>query len=86
MADLKNPTAIWTKGILFLVMGFLSAGLLLIRQFSVQNLFLLLITVWSFCRFYYFIFYVIENYVDDGFKYAGLLDFLLFWTGWKRRN
>ena len=37
----------------------------------------LALTIWAFCRAYYFAFYVIEHYVDPGFKYAGLWDFVL---------
>ena len=30
------------------------------------------VAVWCFARWYYFAFYVIEHYVDPGFKFAGL--------------
>ena len=43
---------------------------------------LLAICVWSFCRAYYFAFYVIQHYVDPGYKFAGLLDFLRY--AWRR--
>jgi hypothetical protein len=33
---------------------------------------LLVLVIWSFCRAYYFSFYVLERYVDPGFKFAGL--------------
>ena len=33
------------------------------------------LAIWSFCRAYYFAFYVIEHYVDPAFRFAGLLDF-----------
>jgi hypothetical protein len=75
MADLTNPRVIKLKGALFLVMGILSAGLLLFKDSSFQNLFLLAIAIWSFCRAYYFAFYVIEHYVDPGYKFAGLWSF-----------
>jgi hypothetical protein len=39
---------------------------------------LLLLTVWAFCRFYYFAFYVIEHYVDSTYRFAGLLSFLQY--------
>ena len=61
MTDLKNPTVIWMKGWLFLVMGILSAGLLLANAPSLRNTALLAISVWAFCRFYYFAFYVIDS-------------------------
>jgi hypothetical protein len=34
--------------------------------------------VWSFCRFYYFAFYVIEHYVDPSYRFSGLLSFALY--------
>ena len=36
------------------------------------------IAVWSFCRFYYFAFYVINNCVDPNYKFAGLGSFLRY--------
>jgi hypothetical protein len=33
--------------------------------------------VWASCRFYYFLFYVLEHYVDRTMRYAGLLDLLM---------
>jgi hypothetical protein len=75
MSDLTNPMLIKLKGILFLLMGILSSVLLLIHAPSLTVAFLLTIAIWSTCRFYYFAFYVIEHYVDPGFKFAGLWDF-----------
>jgi hypothetical protein len=75
MSDLTNPKLIKLKGILFLLMGILFSVLLLIHAPSLTVAFLLTIAIWSTCRFYYFAFYVIEHYVDPGFKFAGLWDF-----------
>lgn len=75
MGDLSNPKVIKLKGILFLVMGVMASALLLAVDFSWRNALLLAIAVWSFCRFYYFAFYVIEKYVDPGYRFAGLWDF-----------
>ncbi len=36
---------------------------------------LLGMTVWCFCRFYYFAFYVIEKYVDPAYRFSGLWSF-----------
>ena len=76
MSDLKSKRLIIVKGWLFLLTGLLAGGLLLFENLSWRNGLLMAICVWSFCRFYYFAFYVIEHYVDDQFKYAGLWDFL----------
>ena len=32
----------------------------------------------SFCRSYYFAFYVIERYMDPGYRFSGLGSFLLY--------
>ena len=75
MADLTDPRLIKLKGLLFLFLGLLSAGLLLFHAPDFTVALLLGIAIWSFCRFYYFAFYVIQHYVDPGFKFAGLWDF-----------
>ena len=56
-------------------MGTLSSALLLLEVPTVRAALLLAIAIWSFCRFYYFAFYVIGHYVDPGFRFAGLWDF-----------
>lgn len=76
--DLKEPAAIWTKGILFLLLGLLAAGLLLWQAPGWRIALLLVITIWAFCRAYYFAFYVIEHYVDGEFRFAGIFDFLRY--------
>jgi hypothetical protein len=43
-----------------------------------QGRLLLAIAVWSFARFYCFLFYVIEHYVDPGFRFAGLWSFVRY--------
>lgn len=72
MGDLKNPRLIWAKGILFIVLGLLSAGLLLWHAPNLTVAILLAIAIWAFCRAYYFAFYVIEHYVDSSYRFAGL--------------
>lgn len=75
MSDLTNHRLIKAKGILFLVSGIVSSVLLLVYAPTLTVAFLLVVAIWSFCRFYYFAFYVIERYVDPAFKFSGLLDF-----------
>jgi hypothetical protein len=78
MGDLKNPRLILAKGFLFLLLGALAAGSLLLLHPGWREAALLAIAVWSFSRFYYFAFYVIEHYVDPGFKFSGLGAFLVY--------
>lgn len=75
MANLTNPKIIWLKGGLFVALGCLAAGLLIAQLPTLRTGVLLAITIWAFCRAYYFAFYVIERYVDPSFRFAGLIDF-----------
>jgi len=76
--DLQNPKAILAKGWLFLILGLLSAGALILLVGSWQVGLLLAISIWGFCRWYYFMFYVIEHYVDASYKFDGLTSFLKY--------
>ena len=73
--DLKSSTAIYAKGFAFLVIGTTAALLILLELASLKIGLLLVICIWAFCRFYYFAFYVIQHYVDDQYRFAGLIDF-----------
>lgn len=75
MKDLSSPVWIKLKGILFLLIGLVSSLLLLLENPSLKVALLLLLTIWCFCRFYYFAFYVIEHYVDPGYRFSGLWSF-----------
>jgi len=65
----------YSKAILFLVIGGTSATLLFAQNAKLQTAVLLALVVWSFCRAYYFAFYVIEHYIDRNFRFAGLFAF-----------
>ena len=78
MGDLKSPRLIYAKGFLFLLLGALAAAGLLLLHPDWRTAGLLAAAVWAFSRFYYFAFYVIEHYVDPGFKFAGLGDFAVY--------
>ncbi len=84
MTDLTNPKIIFFKGFLFLVSGFLASGILLARHPDLTTAALLCISVWAFCRFYYFAFYVIQHYVDPEYRFAGQIAFLRY--GMTRHN
>ncbi len=79
MKDLTDPRWIKLKGALFLFAGVLAAALLMYEHPSVIDVILLAICVWSFCRAYYFAFYVIEHYVDPGYRFSGLGSFVKYW-------
>ncbi len=72
--DLTSPAALYAKGALFVLLGSLAAGLLILRDPSWTTAALLSLCVWAFCRAYYFAFYVVERYVDPADRFAGLWD------------
>lgn len=78
MGDLKNPELIYLKGFLFLLIGLAASTLLLIEVPSLKVALLLVLAIWSFARAYYFAFYVIQHYVDDTYKFAGLWSFVRY--------
>jgi hypothetical protein len=76
--DLKNPKWMYAKACMFVLLGSVSFALVLVAQPSLGTAVLLLLMIWAFCRAYYFAFYVIERYVDSGYRFSGLLDFLKY--------
>jgi hypothetical protein len=78
MKNLTDSRWIKLKGILFLVVGLLSSALILAEHPDLKTGVLLCVSVWCFCRFYYFAFYVIEHYVDPGYRFSGLWSFLRY--------
>ena len=66
------------KGALFLVMGLDAGSMLLVLSPTIRTATLLLITVWAFCRFYYYLFYVLDRYLGRGKRFAGVFDALRY--------
>jgi hypothetical protein len=85
MKDLSNPLWIKLKGILFLITGIVTVILIFLDSPTLKTAVLLAVAVWSFCRFYYFAFYVIEKYVDPGYKFSGLISFARYLFFQRRR-
>ena len=84
MRDIKNPTAIWMKGILFLAVGIAASIILVLEVATLEGALLLAVSIWAFCRAYYFAFYVIEKYVDQRYRFSGLLSFIKYLVRKKR--
>jgi hypothetical protein len=84
LGDLKSSRVIIAKGFLFLLTGCVAAALLLMDHPDLRTGLFLLIVIWSFCRFYYFAFYVIQHYVDPNYQFAGLASFAGYL--WSRRS
>ncbi|HUC84645.1 MAG TPA: hypothetical protein VL970_05580 [Candidatus Acidoferrales bacterium] len=75
MKDLTNPIWIKLKGMLFLLIGIAASAFIFLDDPRWQTAVLLVVVIWSFCRSYYFAFYVIEKYVDSEYKFSGLISF-----------
>ena len=75
MGDIKSPTLLYCKGLLFVVLGLVAVTAILLHYPSFYLAMLLAIAIWSFCRAYYFAFYVIQHHIDPEFRFAGLLSF-----------
>lgn len=71
----------WLKAILLVFIGLISASLVWLRAPTWTTAALLLLASWAFCRAYYFAFYVLEQYIDPGFKFAGLGSLLRYIRG-----
>jgi len=78
MRDLTSPVLIHLKGWLFLAILVSSIALLLFRLANWESVLLLVLVVWSSARFYYYLFYVIENYVDAEYRFSGVFSALRF--------
>ena len=73
MRDIKSRRVLWMKGSLFLALGISSAFLLLTECQTFRTALLWFLSVWAFCRAYYFAFYVLEHYIDQTYRFSGLL-------------
>jgi hypothetical protein len=84
--DLTDPKWLYLKAVLFLALGVTSAGLLASMYSRPSTLLLIVLTIWSFSRFYYFCFYVIERYIDPSFRFSGLLSVIVYVLRMGSRN
>lgn len=76
--DLKNPKWMYLKAVLFVVIGTLCFGFVLLDSPKLMTALFMLLMIWAFARAYYFAFYVIEKYIDPTFRFAGLIPFLQY--------
>jgi hypothetical protein len=76
--DITNPKLLYLKGFLFLLLGLMASAILLIENPTLKTAALLGVAVWSFARAYYFVFYVIQHYIDPAYRFAGIGAFLKY--------
>ena len=85
--DLQSANAMCLKAVLFLVAGTVAAAGLLLLSPNPRTAFLIMVCVWAFCRLYYFLFYVIERYIDPAFRFDGIGSALRYlWTNRAKRR
>ena len=75
LKDINKVWLLYLKAFLLFLTGFISSILLVLLNFNFKTIVLLLLAIWGFCRAYYFVFYVIQHYVDPNYKFSGLIDF-----------
>jgi hypothetical protein len=73
--DITSPRMLYVKGMLFLLTGALAAVLLILEKPTLKIALLLALAIWCFARAYYFAFYVVQHYIDPGYRFAGLTNF-----------
>ncbi|TGO02762.1 membrane protein [Candidatus Thiomargarita nelsonii] len=79
--DIKNPKLIYLKVFLFLIILIISAIEIVLETKSWKIAILLLLVIWSSARIYYFMFYVIEKYLDSNYKFSGIMSFVRYSKG-----
>jgi hypothetical protein len=85
--DITNRRLLHAKGVLFVVLGVLSAALLLAQAPTWKTAALIALTVWAFARFYYYLFHVLERYLGREQRFAGVVDALRYlWSQTRRRK
>ena len=76
--DLKDAKWMYLKAALFLVAGVLCVTGIFWETPTLRTAILLCVGVWSFCRLYYFFFYVLEKYIDPGYRFDGMISALRY--------
>ena len=76
----------YLKAVLFLLAGTISALALFIESPMLQTAFLIAVLIWSFSRLYYFMFYVIEKYIDPTFRFDGVWSAIRYWLAHRDKN
>lgn len=86
MGDLKSANLIILKGLLFLLIGLMGLAGLLAEHPEWHTAVLAVLSIWGFCRFYYFAFYVIEKYIDPDYKFSSLFAFARYLVSRRKLN
>ena len=69
--DLSDPRWMYLKAAGFVLIAACCICLILVEHKSLKTALLLATACWATARAYYFLFYVIEHYIDPAFRYEG---------------
>jgi hypothetical protein len=72
MRDLVSPKWIFLKAALFAIILVTASLLVLLETPMWRTAVLLTLIVWASARLYYFMFYVIQRYVDPSYRFSGV--------------
>jgi hypothetical protein len=76
--DLEDAKWMYAKAAMFLGIAACCASLLWMENPKWTTAVFIALLVWAAARLYYFMFYVITNYVDSGHKFSGVLSFVRY--------
>lgn len=76
--DIKNVKVLYLKASLFVLAGLMAAAGIVLEAPTIRVAALLVVAIWCFARAYYFVFYVIEHYIDPSYRFAGLWSFVRY--------
>lgn len=71
-----SPKWMYVKAALFLVIGGMCLSIIVMESPRLTTVICSALMIWAFCRAYYFAFYVVEHYIDEEYRFAGLLSFV----------
>ncbi len=83
--DIKSPLLLNLKGGLFLLLAIMAGTLTVCDDNRWREIVFLAVCVWASCRFYYFLFYVLDHYIG-GSKNASVFAMILNLCGKRRSN
>ena len=78
LSDDLSPKWIYIKGALFFLILLIASALVIVFDARLPRAFALLCVIWASARLYYFMFYVIEKYVDPNFRFSGVWSFFRY--------
>ena len=76
--DLVDPRWMYLKAELLLVILLSCCVLLLLEVPTWRGAVLVALAVWASARLYYFMFYVIERYIDPSYRFSGIASALRY--------